>query len=202
MGIDVNMRSPGRPRNERIESRVLEVVRALVIRQGYPSVTMAEIATTAGVAKQTLYRRWPSKAEVVLEAFLDSAAQADEIVYDGLAPTLTRFLIKLFGHLERDGEAIRSLIASAQADSKFLQQFRERFVKPREEALAAILSEAVATQELQADLDTGTLSDMIHGAFWYRLLLGEPLDRSYAERLSAIIVSGRIRAKHAVAPRT
>jgi AcrR family transcriptional regulator len=187
MDDEKEMRAPGRPRNEQMESRVLAVARALVTERGYPSVTMAMIAMEAGVAKQTLYRRWSSKAEIILQAFLESASGPGDVGYDRLRPTLERFLSGLFAHLERDGAAIRSLIASAQSDPPFLQHFRNLFIAPREAALAAILSEAVVRRELAENSDIAVLSDMIHGAFWYRLLLGETLDAAYAKRLITMV---------------
>ena len=187
MIIDAEKRSPGRPRNEDTDGRVLDVARRLVVDRGYPAVTMASIASEAGVAKQTLYRRWPSKAEVVLEALLVSAGSADAAPYTGLEATLRTFLTGLFSHLGRDGAAIRSLIASAQSDPAFLEHFRARFADSRAEAVLSILRQAIAVDDLAPDADIATLSDMIHGAFWYRLLLGAPLDHAYAERLAATI---------------
>lgn len=187
MEIDVAKRMPGRPRNEETDGRVLDVARRLVVARGYPLVTMALIAAEAGVAKQTLYRRWPSKADVVLEAFLVSAGSTDVMTYVGLEATLRTFLTSLFCHLSRDGAAIRSLIASAQSDPAFLDHFRKRFADPRAEALFSILKQAIAAGDLPPDVDLTTVSDMIHGAFWYRLLLGAPLDDAYAGRLAALV---------------
>ena len=182
--IETATRTPGRPRNEETVVRVLASARALVVARGFPAVTMNMIASDAGVAKQTLYRRWPGKAEIILDAFLASAGHADSPAYDGLETTLYRFLSGIFTHLAQDGAAIRSLIASAQSDPEFLANLRNRFARPRGDALMHILSQAVTQRDLPEHADIHLLCDMIHGAFWYRLLLGEPLDDAFALRLS------------------
>ncbi|WP_313442205.1 TetR/AcrR family transcriptional regulator [Novosphingobium sp.] len=181
----------GRPRNPETDGKVLQITRHLVASRGYADVTIAEIAVQAGIGRQTLYRRWPSKAEIVLDALFESASTADLENYERLEPSLVEFLTRLFRHLERDGAALRNLIASAQSDAGFLKHFRERFAKPRETAMRSILDRAIESGELPAGTDVDTAVDMLHGAFWYRLLLGEPLDRACAIRLARAIVPSR-----------
>ncbi|ALM82557.1 TetR/AcrR family transcriptional regulator [Bordetella sp. N] len=177
-------RSVGRPRKEDTTPNVLDVVRKLVRERGYEAVSVNLVASEAGVAKQTLYRRWPGKAEIVLDAFLESASKADGLVYTGLEATLTKYLRGLFRHLEADGPAIRNLIASAQADADFLERFTNRFVEPRAGHLRAILHSALEAGDLPPHSDLNVLTDMVHGAFWYRLLTGKALDSAYAAALA------------------
>lgn len=177
-------RAPGRPRNEETNQSVLSVVRKLVNERGYEAVSVNLIAEEAGVAKQTLYRRWPSKAEIVLDAFLESAGGLSAVKYENLELTLTKFLRRLFKHLGTDGAAIRNLIASAQSDEAFRKQFLSRFVVPRAQVVADILQRAVEAGELPAGSRIDMLCDMIHGAFWYRLLTSRALDANYANALA------------------
>jgi AcrR family transcriptional regulator len=177
-------RGVGRPRKEETTANVLGIVRNLVRERGYEAVSVNLVASEAGVAKQTLYRRWPGKAEIVLDAFLESASKADGLIYAGLEATLAKYLRGLFRHLESDGPAIRNLIASAQADADFLQRFRSRFVEPRAAHLRAILQSAVDAGDLSPVTDLNVLTDMVHGAFWYRLLTGKALDSAYAGALA------------------
>src|SRR4051812_17961042 len=65
--------SPGRPRSEEARRAVLAASAHLVERDGYGTLTMEGIARSAGVSKQTVYRWWPSKAAVVLEALNEGA---------------------------------------------------------------------------------------------------------------------------------
>lgn len=180
-------RSAGRPRDEEATPALLEVTRKLVSEKGYADVTIASIASAAGVGRQTIYRRWSSKAELVLDAFLDSASQ-DEVIDSGpVQATLERFLANLFRIIGKDGPAIRNLIASAQTDEAFLKVFRERFVLPRAEIAATIIKSGISRGELSDSLDLELSVDALHGVFWYRLLQGRPLDDALALRLSTFL---------------
>ncbi|NKF21083.1 TetR/AcrR family transcriptional regulator [Solimonas marina] len=169
---------------------MLDAARSLVIEHGYEAVSTQMIADTAGVARQTLYRRWPGKAELVLDAFLQSVMQDEAVGDQPFEEELRRFLQHLFRNLRRDGGAIRSLIASAQRDAAFLETFRTRFALRRAEIVKAILRRAVASGELPAEADIETATTMFHGAFWYRLLLGQPLDDVFIERLLRLLCAG------------
>jgi AcrR family transcriptional regulator len=185
-------RPPGRPRDAAIGRAILAAARELVIRHGYEGVTTQMIAETAGAGKQTIYRRWPSKAELVLAAFVEHART--EIDHGTgslpLRDELADFLTRTFAALERSGPAIRSLMASAQHDEAFRAAFRARFIEPRRDAVRALLAAAVERGELApgADLETATLA--LYGSMWYRLLLAEPLDAAFAGRLADFIVAG------------
>jgi AcrR family transcriptional regulator len=182
--------APGRPRDPAATDALLEVARKLVIRHGYGNVSIQMIAAAASVGRQTLYRRWPGKADLILEAFFASATAVDDPGDGPVAKVLTRFLSNLFNNLKRDGPAIRSLIASAQNDPHFLQSFKQKFVHPRAEVVADILRRAVEAGELKRSADIEIAVTALHGAFWYRLLLGEPLTPDFAGRLASSIIRG------------
>ncbi|WP_438382340.1 TetR/AcrR family transcriptional regulator [Asaia sp. BMEF1] len=183
----VLQRQSGRPRDETTDAHLLAAARRLVIRDGYRAVTIDSIVTEAGVARQTFYRRWPGKAELVLDAFVEGEGLSPQPAREALEDELCSFLTMLFENLRRDGPAIRSLIASAQDDPKFLESFRTRFVEPRVWLGRAIFERAATRGELAGDADIGAALDALYGAFWYRLLLGETLDDAYARGLAVLI---------------
>jgi len=178
----------GRPRDDAATAALLRAARSLVSRHGYAAVSIQMIAAEAKVGRQTLYRRWPGKADLVLEAFLASVAAVDDPGSSPVDEALASYLRNLFENLEQDGPAIRSLIASAQDDPDFLDSFRRTFVLPRAAIAAGILQRAAGRGELAEDADVETALASLHGAFWYRLLLGEPLTPDFAMRLSASIL--------------
>ena len=81
-------------------------------------------------------------------------------------------------------------MAHAQEDSAFCAAFRARFIEPRRASLSRLLRQAVADGLLpkHADLEIAVLA--LYGSPWYRLLLDEPLDAPYADRLAAVVVGG------------
>ncbi|WP_428926664.1 TetR/AcrR family transcriptional regulator [Marinibacterium sp. SX1] len=179
-------KSPGRPRDAGASARLKATALRLVRERGYAAVSISAIIAEAGVSRQTLYNRWKTKAELVLDAFHDdSFAHVPAPVADPDHHTaLLRFLEALFVHLARDGDTLRAVIAAAQEDPAFRATFRDRFVLPREAIVTELLQEAQASGELAADRDTGMLSAFIHGAFWYRLLNDQPLDAALARRIT------------------
>jgi len=189
--VDVALH-PGRPRDEAAGPAILAAARDLVVAHGYEAVTTQAIAEAAGVGKQTIYRRWPSKAELVLEAFLAHAhSSVDVVSKERLEPALRSFLARTFRALDATGPAVRSLMAQAQTDDGFRETFRTRFIAPRREALARTIAEASARDGVEttaADVDAAVIA--LFGAVWYRLLLGEPLDTALASRLARLLAAG------------
>jgi AcrR family transcriptional regulator len=162
----------------------MEAARHLVHEHGFDNVTMHMISDAAGVGRQTVYRRWPTKADLIMDALLSHAERIAIPIKGHVTDVLSQFLIELFHGLQHDGPAIRSLIAAAQKDPVFLDHFNQKFVQPRDRALATILEHGVANGELPEDADIAMAVELIHGSFWYRLLLGRTLDERYARTLS------------------
>lgn len=179
----------GRPRSEAAGRAILRVTRRLVTQHGYEAVTTQMIAAAARTGKQTIYRRWSSKAELVLAAFVEHAEQTIDRASSRRSggKVIVPFLTRLFGALEETGDAVRGLMAYAQRDAGFRQLFYQRLIGPRRQALRRILEEATAQNEIAPDVDLEMAVTVIYGAMWYRLLLDEPLDRAFAVRLAGLL---------------
>ncbi|MBY8976972.1 TetR/AcrR family transcriptional regulator [Rhodobacteraceae bacterium NNCM2] len=179
----------GRPRDAAADAALRAATLGLVRERGYKGVSIAAIAKQAGVARQTLYNRWATKADLVLDAVFEEtgnyAATPPARSDIPFAAQLEDFLAQVFAHLERDGDALRALIAAAQEDDAFRQAFYDRFVKPREEMVTDLLRRAQQAGALAKARDVEVLSGMIHGAFWYRLLNGQPVDAPLARAIAA-----------------
>jgi len=189
-------RSVGRPRDETVGPQILRVARELVVSHGYEAITTEAIARAAGVSKQTIYRRWRTKADLVLDAFLEHAKTS---VDDGVSKRparveqeLTRFLRRTFVALQSTGPAIRSLMAWAQHDPEFLAAFRTRFIEPRRAVLRRIIAPSVGDDRRGGERALTAAVIALYGALWYRLLLDEPLDETFAADLARLIVRGLV----------
>lgn len=183
---------PGRPKDPGAADAIRKAALRMVREKGYRNVSIGAIAREAGVARQTLYNRWPAKADLVLDAVLvDAGARHPEppplASGSAGADRLERFLMTVFDNLGEDGGTLRALIAAAQEDDAFREAFRERFVAPREMLVTRILVEARDRGELLRDADPEILSTMIHGAFWYRLLNGQDLDHRLARAITRTV---------------
>lgn len=189
--MEDDSRIPGRPRDEAAGPAILEAARTLVLARGYNDVSVSEIIRNAGVSRQTLYRRWSTKADLVLDAFFDSAVSAPDIHADQtVRAAVLDFLIRLFAQLNHDGGAIRSLIAAAVTDPEFGKGFQQKFVAPRERMVIIALEVAKKRGELPGKLDVRLMATVLHGAFWYRLLNEMPLNAEFAEGLVGVVFKG------------
>lgn len=189
----------GRPRSEASRLAILEAALELALEHGYASLTMDKLASEAGVGKQTLYRWWPSRAAVLLEAMRELASREIRSPDTGaLERDVERFMVDTFAVGDaRPGlfELLSALMAEAQHDRAFAAQFREQMIEVRRKALRTVLERARRRGELDARADLDTLLDLAYGPMWYRLLLRNgPLDRRFAAAIArAVARAGRPR---------
>lgn len=176
-------RKIGRPRDERARRSVLDAVREQLRHGSLCGMSMEGIARQAGVGKQTLYRWWPTLADVALEALIEDAGECCTIPDTGdLEQDLKAFLRGTFLTItQRTGSLLRCLMVEAQKNGEFRTRFREHFIRSRQEALSALLLRHHAPP-----VEPYPIIDMIFGAMWYRLLVGhQPLDNALADQLAA-----------------
>ncbi len=140
-------------------------------------------------------QRWPSVADIVLEAVLRQAnASIPVSQYTSLRESLGEFLQLSMRAIEQGGGPhLRFLMAQAQADPDFRERFRDNFAARRREALFSILQQAAQAGDLTAQSATEAklelLTDMIFGAMWYRLLVGHAaMDQEFADALIEVVV--------------
>jgi AcrR family transcriptional regulator len=182
---------PGRKRSEDSRQAILAAALELTAEAGYAGLTIDGIAARSGTGKQTIYRWWPSKDDVLLEA---GAAKADLHVpipdKGSYRADLRAFLVASFvlGRQRQLTDVLRALMARAQIDEAFGQRFRVAFLQRRRDALAVILDRAQARGELPAGVSPGTLTDIVFGVLWYRMLATrQPLDDRLADELVAVL---------------
>ncbi|MBF6449974.1 MULTISPECIES: TetR/AcrR family transcriptional regulator [Nocardia] len=180
-------RGPGRPRSERSRRAVLEAARDLLTDRGLPGLSVDEIAAHAGVSKNTIYRWWPTKAAVLMDAFTDAFADRMSVPAEGDALTRLRTTVRRVATLMSDPDARRpfvALVAAAQHDPELAAALRDRFIAGRRAEVGELLADARSTGRLPAGLDPDTAIDLIYGALYYRLLVsGETIDSGYADRI-------------------
>lgn len=164
---------PGRKRSEQSRLAILTAAYELVAEIGYARLTIEGIAARAGTGKQTIYRWWPSKADVVLDALATKADLHIPIPDEGsYAADLRAFLLASFalGNQSSLIDILRALMAQAQIDPEFWQRFRDGFLQRRRDALGVITGRAQARGDLPPGVSPGTIADIVFGVIWYRVL--------------------------------
>ncbi|WP_327176161.1 TetR/AcrR family transcriptional regulator [Streptomyces sp. NBC_01335] len=184
----------GRKRSEESRAAILTAAFELVGEVGWAGLTIEGIAGRAGCGKQTIYRWWPSKAQVLLDALTVKAdlhiGQADHGSY---AADLRAFLTDTFtlGRQDQVARILCALMAEAQIDAEFGATFRTEFLRRRRDALQAVLDRALARGDLPARPAPATVQDLVFGVLWYRLLSAHrPIDEALVDDLAATLTGG------------
>jgi AcrR family transcriptional regulator len=178
---------PGRKRSEESRLAILTAAFELAAELGYAGLSIEGIAKRSGAGKQTIYRWWPSKADVLLDALTTKADLHVPVPDEGTyADDLRAFLIASFalGRKPQVVDALRAVMAQAQLDAEFGERLRTTFLQRRRDALHIIVDRARIRGDLPPGVSPDTIADIVFGAVWYRLLATRrPLDERLADEL-------------------
>jgi AcrR family transcriptional regulator len=175
-------RSLDASRDVEIRAAVLE----LLAEVGYDQLTMEAVASRARAGKGTIYRRWPSKADLVVDAINDLKPPPAELPDTGTLPGDIR---ALFDGVALSGPddafpCIAGLAAPLVRDRELAAAFREHFVAPRVERLKVILDRAVDRGEIAPHPDADLLCAVFPAFMLHRtVIIGEPPDPAFVRRI-------------------
>ncbi len=203
-------RPVGRPRSVACQNAILRATADLLGEVRYSDLTMESIAKRAGVAKQTLYKWWPSRARLVMEAYRERVGGAIPIEDTGvLDHDLEKLMLETTRALReasRDGRTglgavFAGLIADAQGDEELLEEFRRSYFDLRRARVGKLLESAKVRGELPARTHVESALDLLYGPIWLRLLVRHgPLDEALAREVVANVLRGLRAAPQAAAP--
>ena len=187
--MDTERRPSGRKRSVAARAAILDAALSLLRQRTYAEVSCDTIAAEAGVGKQTIYRWWNNKADVVLDALSEHARAVTAPETGSLEGDVRAFFeatFRLVRGPRGTGPVLKGLMAEAQLDAAFAPRFAV-FIETRRAALYGVL----ARHPVADERELYTLVDMLFGAFWYRLLLGHaPLTSAVAATLGKLAERG------------
>lgn len=173
----------GRPRDEAVQNRIVEAADALLAEAGYSGFSIEKLAARAGVSKTSVYRRWGSKGEIVLDLYVADITEPPEIDGTGDAlDSLESYLAMTVGRLSSHSwaNAIKTLVAEAQYDSALAKMVQDRVINPRRQVAGELLRQGMSEGLVRSDLDMDVALDLLFGPIWYRLMLGHlDIDRDF-----------------------
>jgi AcrR family transcriptional regulator len=176
----VDSPSPRRRGRPRAQAAVLTATLALIDEQGVKNVTVEAIAERAGISKVTLYRRWPSRVSILVDALLQhlaASAPLDEsrTPHAGMVNHLLALTRLLRG---RTGEMMHNVIGECQTDPDMRAVFRERYIGLRRQVAVRIIRQGQEDGSFITRSSAEQCHDALYGAIFYRFLFGVgPLDR-------------------------
>jgi AcrR family transcriptional regulator len=184
----------GRPRSSDADRAILAAAGTLLAERGLEAMSIEEVAARAGVGKTTIYRRWPSKGLLALDAFVVSF-RAEQPVPD--TGSLRGDLLAALRTWVRavtstpSGRLLATLIGAAQHDPELHAAWRDRVLEPLRARHRLMLERAVARGEIAASVDFEVVLDLFFGAAQHRLLLGHlPMTEQFIESVVDVIMSG------------
>lgn len=186
---------PGRPRSDDITLRVQSAARVAFAQRGITAVTMAEIASSAGVGLDSIYRRWSSKQSLLVDVV--ATAVADEVVVPDTG-SLASDLERLMGSLIRAANAdLGSLLAAAVAEARHDPELASRLADAqarRRQATTEVVERAVRRHELRPDVDPQILLDALAGIVWQRTwLAGTRMNPAQSASIVGALLDGFVR---------
>lgn len=168
-------RSVGRPRSAESHQAILDAALELMAAEGIQGTSMEAIAAHAGVGKTTIYRRWPTKEALIVEAISELHVHMHFVDTGHFRADLIATLSEMQHHIESHpllkGLFLR-VFGEAQARPELLQIFYERVFAPRIANVTGFFSQAQARGELRPDLDPFFIASLMLGPLLHNLLIG------------------------------
>jgi AcrR family transcriptional regulator len=185
-------RRQGSRRDPSIDAAVLAATRRLLIDRGYAATTIDLIATTAGVSRPAVYRRWSSKAQLVHEAlFPDLGPEPPEDEFAAEITRLCRGALRMYGDAAVR-EAIPGLLNDLRSNRQLRRVLSDRLEATARSQLAARVGDAVADGTARSGISADTVMDVIAGGAWYAVCVRRIKDVDTAAKELAELVLGGV----------
>jgi AcrR family transcriptional regulator len=191
--ITAEVRAPGRPRSRVADEAILDATVDLYAEAGFEGLSVDAVANRAGVSKATIYRRYPSKVDMVLAAAARAADREQGDVDTGNVRDDLRGhvqnLVRLLTKTEI-GRCVPTMVADKTRNPE-LAAAHQRFSASRRALLLAAVRRGLDRGELRPDTDAELVADLVAGPIFYRhLVSGGRIDRAYGDGLVDAVLAG------------
>lgn len=165
---------PGRKRDANAYGAILAVTQELLDEVGFSKLSIEEVASRAGVGKTTIYRWWPTKGVLAMEAFLIALAPSMEFPKTDSARADIEVQAHRFAKIYRGkgGQTVRSIVGSSLADEATMKLFWDGYLAPRRAIAKEALLRGVAQGAFTKSFDPEEIIDALYGPIFTRLLIG------------------------------
>ncbi|NUW36246.1 TetR/AcrR family transcriptional regulator [Nonomuraea sp. SMC257] len=176
----------GNRRDEAARLAVLHAADDLLVEHGFGALTIEAIARRAGVAKQTIYRWWPSKVEILLDTLIEDSDKRLSVPTEHPTAETIRDYLRGFARFLGDdpaGKVLLALIAEAQHDPATAASFHQRYLGPRREQERDLIARAIDAGEVSPRLGPDDTIDALVGPIVYRALTGSSIPHELVDTL-------------------
>ncbi|MFF4961325.1 TetR/AcrR family transcriptional regulator [Streptomyces sp. NPDC001222] len=190
----------GRPRSAAADAAILEATREALVELGWSKLTLGDVATRAGVAKTTLYRRWAGKNELVVDAVAELFDELELPDRGSLAADIEGVVLQFAAILDRPEakSGLMAVVAESTRDEALRERIRTSIVDRQKRLVVQGRARAARRGELPPETDpeaaarvADLIFDMVAGAVVHRTLVSaEPVDEDWVRRFAAVLLGG------------
>lgn len=201
---------PGRPRSAAADTAILAATREALVELGWSKLTLGDVATRAGVAKTTLYRRWAGKNELVVDAVAELFGELELPDRGSLAADIEGVVLQFAAILARPEakSGLMAAVAESTRDDALRERIRASIVDPQKDLVLEGRARAQARGELPAETDPAEAArtvdlifDVVAGAVVHRTLVSaEPADEEWVRGFTRVLLQGLSPASAAPGP--
>ncbi|MBK3638079.1 TetR/AcrR family transcriptional regulator, partial [Streptomyces sp. MBT97] len=191
---------PGRPRSAAADTAILAATREALVELGWSKLTLGDVATRAGVAKTTLYRRWAGKNELVVDAVAELFGELELPDRGSLAADIEGVVLQFAAILARPEakSGLMAAVAESTRDDALRERIRASIVDPQKDLVLEGRARAQARGELPPQTDPAEAArtvdlifDVVAGAVVHRTLVSaEPADEEWVRSFTRVLLLG------------
>ncbi len=186
-------RPAGRPRSAAADEAILAATIDELVAEGFDELTIERVAARAGVGKATIYRRWSSKTELVVDAV--GTLKPPPVHPDTGSTREDLIELMSLGHGTiadpEYGRLLAGLCMELQRNAEIGDLYRERFVAPRRQVMSEILERGIERGEVRPGIDAAVVIDLLVAPLFYRRILGDgPVDRAAVAQIVDQVMAG------------
>ncbi|HET9109446.1 MAG TPA: TetR/AcrR family transcriptional regulator C-terminal ligand-binding domain-containing protein [Ktedonobacterales bacterium] len=170
---ETETRKPGRPRSAQADRAILAATLELIAQDGMQGMSLEGVAARAGVSKTTIYRRWPNRDALILDALRQIKVPATNFDTGAFRADITHFLLSLRDLLQDSlmQQVTLRLLSEVASKPEWSKAFFRETMQANFEGLAGMVERARARGELRADADTLMVMEMIGGPVFYHFIV-------------------------------
>jgi AcrR family transcriptional regulator len=187
-------RKPGRPRDASVDAAIIQAALEMLDEVGLQAVSMDGVAARAGVGKATIYRRWGSREDLLIDAVASLVGTVEIPETDDVRADLVTLLVRLrtFMAEMKGGSIFPWLIGEVAAATDVGRPYAEAVILPRRAMIAQVISRAIENGSLRPDLDVQLAVDMISGPALLRKMMApvRGMDAGWEEKLVDTLLDG------------